>query len=361
MFLCEKTASMWRLAMFGAGAVCLSSASLAASGYRVYVSDEKSNDVTVIDGADSSVVATIAVGTRPRGIHVSPDGKTVYVAVSGTPVAGPPDLDAQGNAVTKKPKQDDEVHVAADKSADGIAVVDVATNKVSRRIAAGSDPEEFALSKDGTRIYISNEDSKSATVINIAAQKLEHIIPVGAEPEGVSTTPDGRFFFVTCEAGGDVFVVDTTSYAAVGQFKVEGRPRSLDFNADGSLGFVASESVGQLNVIDTAARKVLQTLTLPPGSRPMRVRVAPDGRKIYVSNGRAGTISVIDGQSYALLDTIKVGPRPWGIAISPDGKLLYAANGPSNDVSVVDLATDKELTRVKAGTGPWGLVIVPKS
>ena len=91
----------------------------------------------------------------------------------------------------------------------------------------------------------------------------------------------------------------------------------------------------------------------------MRARVAADGKKLYLSNGRAGTISVIDTHTYELLDTIKVGPRPWGIVLSPDGKLLYAANGPSNDVSVVDLATDKELTRVKAGTSPWGLVVVP--
>ena len=41
------------------------------------------------------------------------------------------------------------------------------------------------------RIYISNEDIKTASVINIAAGKVEHIIPVAQEPEGVATTPDG--------------------------------------------------------------------------------------------------------------------------------------------------------------------------
>jgi YVTN family beta-propeller protein len=128
---------------------------------------------------------------------------------------------------------------------------------------------------------------------------------------------------------------------------------------DGRIGFVPSESVGQLNIIDTAQHQVLKTLQLPPGSRPMRIRVSPDGKKVYLSNGRAGTVSVIDGHTYELLDTIKVGARPWGIAISPDGKLLYAANGPSNDISVVDLATDKEVARVKGGSSPWGLVIVP--
>jgi YVTN family beta-propeller protein len=114
-----------------------------------------------------------------------------------------------------------------------------------------------------------------------------------------------------------------------------------------------------LNVIDTVHYAVLKTVTLPPGSRPVRVRVAPNGRKIYVSNGRAGTVSVLDSHTYELLDTIKVGTRPWGLVISPDGKYLYAANGPSNDVSVVDLQTDKEIARIPAGQSPWGIVIVP--
>jgi YVTN family beta-propeller protein len=48
----------------------------AAATYQVYVSNERSGDVTVINGRDFSIAATIPVGKRPRGIHVSPDGKT---------------------------------------------------------------------------------------------------------------------------------------------------------------------------------------------------------------------------------------------------------------------------------------------
>jgi YVTN family beta-propeller protein len=114
-----------------------------------------------------------------------------------------------------------------------------------------------------------------------------------------------------------------------------------------------------LNVIDTVNLKVLKTIALPESSRPMSVKVAPDGRRVYVSNGRAGTVSVLDSRSYELLSTIKVGVRPWGMALSPDGKLLYTANGPSNDVSVVDLVSNKEVARLKAGASPWSVAVVP--
>lgn len=341
-----------------AGLALVPPASRAGTSYQIFVSNEKSDNVTVINGSDFTVAGTIPVGKRPRGLQTSPDGKTVYVALSGTPVKAPPQLDAKGNPIfSGKNSDDDDDDVAADKAADGVGVVDVAGMKLTTKLNAGSDPEEFALSRDGKRIYISNEDVKTASVINIASAKVETIIPVGLEPEGVATTLDGKQFYVTCEASGEIFVIDTAGYKVVTHFKINGRPRSVDFLPDAAIGFIPSESAGELNIVDTAGLKILKTIQLPPGSRPMRVRVAADGKKLYVSEGRAGTISVIDAHSYALINTIKVGARPWGTAISPDGKYLFSANGPSNDVSVVDLATEKEIAKIKAGSSPWGVTI----
>lgn len=331
-----------------------------ATGYQIFITNERSGDVTVINGQDFSVVATVPVGKRPRGIHVSPDGKTVYVAVSGTPLGAPPQIDAHGNPIFDRKKAADEDDDAnADKAADGIAVIDVATRAVTGKLNGGSDPEEFALSQDGKQIYISNEDTKSASVIGVAGAKVEHIIPVGSEPEGVTTRPDGKQFYVTCEAGGDIYVVDTATFKAVSHFKVNGRPRSVAFDSHSAIAFIPSESAGELNVVDVASASISKTIALPPGSRPMKVWLSPDDSKVYLTNGRAGTVSVLDARSSALLQTIKVGTRPWGIGFSPDGKYLFTANGPSNDVSVVDLARHEEVQRVKAGSSPWGVAIVP--
>ena len=108
------------------------------------------------------------MGKRPRGIHVSPDGKVVYVALSGTPIEAPPQIDAHGNPVFDKKKDDDDED--ADKSADGIGVLDVAHAKARRTSSMpGRIPRNSRSSKDGRQIYISNEDIKTASVINIAS------------------------------------------------------------------------------------------------------------------------------------------------------------------------------------------------
>lgn len=126
------------------------------STYRIYVTNEASGDLSVIDPVKHEVIATVKLGKRPRGLHASPDGKTIYAALSGSPMA-PPGVDE-----SKLPP--------ADKSADGIGVFDVATRALARVIPSGSDPEEFDLSKDGKLIYVSNEDVGKASIIDVAGE-----------------------------------------------------------------------------------------------------------------------------------------------------------------------------------------------
>ena len=340
-----------------AGALFSTAVSVNADDYQVFVSNEKAGTVTVISSANWKVTATIPVGKRPRGIHASPDGKIIYVALSGTPIEPPPTLDANGNPVFQK-DDDDEANAKADKAADGIGLVDVAQKQFLRRIPAGSDPEQFCLSPDGSRIYIANEDVGAATVLDAATGKVLTFVPVGREPEGVGVSPDGKLFYVGCETAGDVFGVDTATFKIIAHLQVHPRPRSVAFSPDGSRAFVPSESSGELNVIDTTQQTIAKVVALPKGARPQCIRVSADGRKIYASTGRGGTICVVDAGTLEVLNTIQVGQRPWGIAISPDGKFLFAANGPSDDVSVVDLATEKEIARVQSPGGPWGVEVV---
>jgi len=117
-------------------------------------------------------------------------------------------------------------------------------------------------------------------------------------------------------------------------------------------------------VFDAATHAVKTTIQLPKiegaptAPRPMGQVVSPDGRRLYVSLGRAKAIAVVDTASLAVVGTIAdVGVRPWGIGISPDGTKLYTANGPSGDMSIIDIATSKVDARVPVGGSPWGIAV----
>src|SRR5438132_8509790 len=100
---------MWRHFLIAGIAVWLAG-TLPALAFIAYVSNEKSNTVSVIDTDKWAVTATIKVGQRPRGIEFTKNGKFVMVAVG-----------------------DD----------DKIELIDTATRKVVDSLPSGPDPELF--------------------------------------------------------------------------------------------------------------------------------------------------------------------------------------------------------------------------
>ena len=317
-----------------------------SAGYRIYVTNEISGDLSVIDSTTMEVISTVPLGKRPRGIHPSPDGKTIYVALSGSPPA-PPGVDE-----SKLPPPD--------HSADGIGVVDVATNKLVRMLKAGSDPENFDVSPDGKTIYVSNEDASGVSFIDVAAGELTKTIKTGEEPEGVKVDLDGKRVFSTNEEDGTVSVIDTASAKLLKTFKVGHRPRNIVFLPDRPTRL---RERGERRRDRPFRPAPLQTNSTnragTPGEiKPMFLLLSPDASKLYVSTGRGHKVFVVDTATNAPSGSFEVGQRPWGLAFSPDAKLLFTANGPSNDVSVVDLATQTVTKKIKTTGGPWGVVVL---
>src|SRR2546426_1255181 len=100
----------------------------AGAELRVFVTNEKSDDVTVIDAATRAVVGTIKVGKRPRGVAVSPDGRRVYVSNSNS---------------------------------DSLSVIDAKSLEVLKTVPAGGGPGGLSLHKAGTARYLRQQKQLS--------------------------------------------------------------------------------------------------------------------------------------------------------------------------------------------------------
>jgi len=98
-----------------------------------------------------------------------------------------------------------------------------------------------------------------------------------------------------------------------------------------------NNSVSALEVGNDVNRKISE---IPVGEEPQCLAVTGDNRKVYVTNRRSGTVSVIDAESLQVIKTIKVGTEPFGCALTPDGRRLYVANFSSDDVSVINTHGD---------------------
>jgi YVTN family beta-propeller protein len=311
-------------------------------GPKLYVSNETEGTISVIDAAANRLLRTVPVGKRPRGIRTTRDGRTVYVALSGSPIAGP------GVDESKLPPPD--------RSSDGIGVVDAASGRLLRILKSGTDPEQFALSSDERRLFVANEDAGQISVVEVDTGAIVKTIPVGEEPEGVDLSPDGRFVYVTSEGENQVAVVDTTNLERVALVPVGARPRSTAFLPDGSRAYVSAENDAAVYVIDTTTFKTVGRIAVGDNTqRPMGVVAAPDGRAIFVTTGRGRQLHRIGVPDHAISAKVEVGERPWGVAISDDGRTLFTANGPSNDVSIIDAATMTVTAKIMVGERPWGV------
>lgn len=317
---------------------------------RAYVSNEDGQTVSVLDTDKNEVIATIPVGKRPRGLKLNRDGSLLYVAVSGLPKC-PPSVPDEECAKLKR-----------DVQADGIATIDTATLKLTRVLKSGSDPEQFDISRDGKRLYISNEDSAQASVLDTTSGAIIKSIPMGHEPEGVRVSPNGKWVIVTSETDSTVSIVDTHSLEVLKTAAVGVRPRDLAFTPDSKTIYVSGEGDASLSRLPIpAGEPVTRVLQMRKEARPMGVVFDARRQRIYISTGHGGTIAVAEqhGDGVKLLKEIAVGARPWGIALSRDGRRLYTANGSSNDVTVVDTSSLSVLKKVPVGKGPWGVVLSP--
>ena len=312
---------------------------------QVFVTNEFSGDLSIVDGVSGKVVGTYPLGKRPRGIKLSPDGRRLYVALSGSPVAPP------GTDESKLPPPD--------HSADGIGVFDLGSDRLTGVIRGIVNPEQIAVSRAGL-IYAGSEDAGAVVVFDAETQAKLATIPVGDEPEGVTLSPDERFLYVTIEGENKLAVIDAAARRVIAKVPVGGRPRSIAFSPDGSKAYVSDELQGAITEMDGRSHQVLRTFPLPgKAPKPMGMAVSPGGARLYVTTGREGALVEVDTASGNASAPLPVGQRPWGVAISADGKRLYTANGPSNDMSIVDAASMKLIAKVPLGQRPWGVATAP--
>src|SRR6476620_9394138 len=118
----------------------------------IFVSNEKTNNLIVIDPKTYQVVKDIKVSRRPRDMHFNADHSKLYVACG-----------------------DDDV----------IDIIDVAKLEVIGRLKTGPSPEAFGIDEKRGRLYVSQGEGSSLAVIDIARETIVHGVPTGAEPAGV--------------------------------------------------------------------------------------------------------------------------------------------------------------------------------
>ncbi len=254
--------------------------------YDVYVTNEGSGDLSVIDGSTWKVVATWELGTRPRGVAVAKDGRRLFVAFNGT-------------------------------GEDGVGVLDAASGKLVNVIRGVSNPEQIALDSSGQWLYVDSADADSRMVIRIGDDQVIRRVARGERPRNVVLSPDGKFAYVPKETDSSLSLINTTTNSIIKSVPVPGensRPVGVIVRPDGGRVYVLTSRGGRIVAFDGHTLKLLGSA--PVGRRPRGMALSPGGRYLYAANGPSNEVSVVDTTDMTIVATIPVGVRPWGVATS---------------------------------------------
>ncbi|HEX9880795.1 MAG TPA: glutaminyl-peptide cyclotransferase [Candidatus Binatia bacterium] len=144
-------------------------------GHFVYVSNEYSHRLSVIDLRERKLVRQVKTGRRPVDVSLAPSGEAVFVA----------------------------------NYADGtVTVYDTNTFEEIRRIPTGAGAHGMAMATDGKTLFVSNRDAATVSAIDVATYQTTRTFKVPQGPDMLEVTPDGRELWVTGRYGANVFVVD---------------------------------------------------------------------------------------------------------------------------------------------------------
>lgn len=218
-----------------------------------------------------------------------------------------------------------------------VAVVDTATWKVVSEIEAGARPTRLALQRDEKYLWAGDDgegDAGGVTVIDTGTLRVAARLKTGAGHHEIAFTDDDRRAFVTNKTSGTLSVIDVRSLSVLKEHKVGARPVALAYSSLGKAVYVIDEAGGAVTVVGESGEAVVASLNARAGLHA--IRFTPDGRFGFVVNRAASEVYVFDAATNRLLHRVPVEPSPDQVAFTK--AYAYVRGTGSEFVSMIRLS-----------------------
>lgn len=302
----------------------------------LYVVDGGESTISVVNAETNAVAARIELVNAPYPHHanLSADGKLLVVAIPGADLSGGHEghgqsggegavlvLDAATGATIaarRLPAANHNGVLTADAkevwtsqvgSPGSVLVLDAATLETRHEIAVGNAPAEVTFSPDGKRAFVANGGTDDVTILDVASKEVVGTVAVGDNPVGAWPGADGKMY-VDNEAGKSVSVLDPRTLEVVGTYDLGFTPGFAATTPNGEL-WVTDADAGRVTFWSTADQKLLGAVETGAGAHA--IAFSADFTRGYVTNQGAGTLTVIDVASRAVVATVRVGQAPNGL------------------------------------------------
>lgn len=311
---------------------------------RIYVADQFSNTVSVIDPASNRLLGVIRLGDpQPaslsplyrgqvlvHGLGFAPDGKTLAVVSIGS------------NSVT---------------------FIDTATNKVKATTYVGRSPHEAFFTPNGRELWVTVRGEDYISVIDTTTFAETSRIRVPAGPGMQIFSPDGEYGYVCSSFTAETVAIRLADHQIVGRIKQDSPfCPNIAASPDGKQVWLTLKDIGRVMIFDARPPfNVIRTIDTGPLTNHVNFARTAAGTFAYVTIGGLNIVKVFRTDTFEQTATIPVGKLPHGLWPSGDGSRIYVGLENADVIAAVDTTSNRVVAEIPVGQAPQAIVYVPNA
>ena len=265
------------------------------NNFKIFVTNEESKSVSVINTTNNSVIGTIAVGNYPSSIVYDPTNNEIYVGNGG--------------------------------SVQSISVINASTDTVITNISAGPNPQYLLYDPANNEIYVVSAYNYTS-IIDASTNTL--IGTINGTFVSFPMVYDPANHYIYTENNSELITIDPSKNNAISYINGTGFPVSYDPHNNLIYGYDAQ---GNIMIINGSSIKKVATIAISYGFAGMAFSSA--NNLAFIVDPDSNSVLVLNDTTNTIIDNLTVGKAPLGIVYDPFNYDLYVANSQDNTVSVV--------------------------
>ncbi len=220
-------------------------------------------------------------------------------------------------------------------------------------IPVGKGPDALFLTPDEAFLYIANVEDTHISVIDTRKDSVVQTIDTIDYPWGFTRLGHSNLVAVSGWDKG-IDIIDFTSHQIVKSQRYSQNLGGITSTSDGKIIFVVATEENKVLKIDTNSLVIKDEYET--GQGPDGIGISKDEKKIYVTNTKEGTITIIDIEKKTS-KKITVGGKPELIHANEDRSILYISNFFENKIHILNTETDKLIHDITGLDGPEEVVL----
>ena len=320
---------------------------------------------------------TVTVGSLPKGMEFTLDGKHLFISLLGIPEVVM--LDAEKMDVVKRIRHQDKpysqagfVEICLAPSGEAVLVSQMETASVHKIPLTGENPFEImstistrgswskvvAFSESGKLFAVSNWCSYDVSLFTYPEMAFVKKVKIPGIPRGMVFADNDTSLYVSNYSNGDLHRIDPEKGKVVETYRASkpGALRHLILDRERNLIYASDMGLECINIYDLTLKKLVRQIRVD--YNPNTIALSPDKKYLYVScrgpnasstyldrSPRPGRLYMIDCATWEIADIRILGNQPTALAVHPSGKIVTVSNFRDKNIEVyrVDDAWDKPL------------------